>query len=198
MRYIITEEQLSILRESKIGERIQNAILNLYNKNLKFEDISRIVGVDLETVILTLQDEEIFDENDCNKMYDILYNVLWGTKLILREYEYDDKTAIERYFDNFSATIEFEYRDLKSNKLLGYATFLWDSECRLPLDIHTYESSDGKEEYEVEEHYGDINFKKNGNFENIRTLRDLIDFVNEDYFEILKPILTLTMINYKE
>ena len=75
MKYIITEEQLSLLRESKIGERVQKAILNLYNKNLSFQNISRIVGVDLETVILTLQDEEIFDENDCNKMYNILYNV---------------------------------------------------------------------------------------------------------------------------
>jgi hypothetical protein len=198
MKYIITEEQLSLLRESKIGERVQKAIFNLYNKNLSFQDISRIVGVDLETVILTLQDEEIFDENDCNKMYNILYNVLWGTNLILREYEYNDKSVLERYFDNFSGTIEFEYRDPKSNKLFGFATFLWDAECRLPLDISTYQPPNEQENYNVEEYYGDINFKENGNFENIRTLRDLIDFINEDYFKILKPILASTIMDYKD
>jgi len=198
MKYIITEEQLSLLRESKIGERVQKAILNLYNKNLSFQNISRIVGVDLETVILTLQDEEIFDENDCNKMYNILYNVLWGTNLILREYEYNDKSVLERYFDNFSGTIEFEYRDSKSNKLFGFATFLWDAECRLPLDISTYQPPNEQENYNVEEYYGDINFKENGNFENIRTLKDLIDFINEDYFKILKPILTSTIMDYKD
>lgn len=198
MKYIITEEQLSLLRESKIGERVQKAIFNLYNKNLSFQNISRIVGVDLETVILTLQDEEIFDENDCNKMYNILYNVLWGTNLILREYEYNDKSVLERYFDNFSGTIEFEYRDSKSNRLFGFATFLWDAECRLPLDISTYQPPNEQENYNVEEYYGDINFKENGNFENIRTLRDLIDFINEDYFKILKPILTTTIMDYKD
>jgi hypothetical protein len=121
--------------------------------------------------------------------YNFLYRLLWNSGLITKDYNYEDGSRVSITKDSFSGTLNFNYRSKEGYVLSGMATLMWDSENGLPIDITNLIGLDGTE-YDVDANVSSVKDLKNDNkLNNIKTLRQLIDYFNNDYYIMLKEEL---------
>jgi hypothetical protein len=66
---------------------------------------------------------------------------------------------------------------------------MWDAEPKLPVDITTFYDIDDTE-YDVDgSEYSSVDLRTDEKFNNIKTLRQLVDYFNNDYYIMLKEEL---------
>ena len=83
---------------------------------------------------------------------------------------------------------------------MGYATLMWNAEPFLAVDL-TYFFDLDETDYDVDGYYSSmVDLKTDSKFNNIRTLRQLVDYFNNDYYIMLKgeldPLLKRCINNY--
>ena len=178
MKYIITEEQSS---------RFKEFILSMFRDGKNPDDIIDILGIPLEMVVDTIMDEEIKPSkytDICGRFYSLLYNFLKPSGNLEKKRKYEDGSKIELYYDNMSGSISYEYINNEGYKLFGYATLFWDGNCALPIDAEEF-VYDGV--VTTIHKFSMLTLTDENQY--LMTCRDLIEFHNGQYFELLKEKL---------
>lgn len=201
MKIVITEEQFKTLQESDMDfKKTKSLVTSMYNNTKDIEEIMRYTGLDLDVVILCLMDEKVFEKGEeCGVIGDFFYGYIFNTEFIEKRYAYDDGSKIKIYYDRMDGTINISYYH-ETADLYGYATFLWDGMCNLPLDISSFIPKGRKAIYDNKGIYD--SWKPDDEFKSIETIRELVDYFNKNYFKILKnplkEILNEYMDDYKK
>jgi hypothetical protein len=66
---------------------------------------------------------------------------------------------------------------------------MWNAEPKLPVDITTFYDID-KTDYDVDGYqYSSVDLTTDEKFNNIKTFRQLVDYINNDYYIMLKEEL---------
>ena len=150
-------------------------------------EITRSTSIPSEIILDVVMDEEIKPgkyNNICGKFFLLLYNFLLPTGNLERKREYKDGSKIELYNDNMSGSVNYYYTNNKGYKLFGYATLFWDGDCALPID---------SEEFVYDGVTTEINkfsmLTLTDENQYLMTCRDLIEFHNGQYFELVKEKL---------
>ena len=74
-------------------------------------------------------------------------------------------------------------------ELRGYSTLFWEYDPKLPIDISQFFDIDDTE-YDVDgSEHSSVDLRTDEKFNNIRTLRQLVDYFNNDYYIMLKEEL---------
>jgi hypothetical protein len=194
MKIIITEEQFNQLQESdRDFNKTKNLVNSMYDEDkLSIDEIVTYTGLDKDAVIVLLYDREVIndEEGECQDKYQHLYYTLWDSGLIEKEYFYEDETFVTIY-KNKSVTprsLEFGYVS-EGYELDGLATLMWNAEPKLPVDITTFYDI-YKTDYDVVGYqYSSVDLRTDDKFNNIKTLRQLVDYFNNDYYITLKEEL---------
>jgi hypothetical protein len=191
MKIIITEDQFNKLQDSnKEFNKTKKLVNSMFEQGYEIDEILKLTGLDKDVVIVLLYDREIIKDGTegIGDKYEYLYNLLWGGELINKTHKYEDGTIAIVGFDRFSGSIHFNYRS-EGYELRGYATLFWDSETKLPVDVSQFLDIDDTE-YDVDgSEYSIVDLRTDEKFNNIKTLRQLVDYFNNDYFIMLKEEL---------
>jgi hypothetical protein len=192
MKIIITEEQFNKLQESNLDFNKTKTLINtMYDAGQSIDDILNYTGLDKGVVIISLYDREMINDKktEYEDKYNFLYGLLWDSGLITKDYNYEDGSRVSISKDSLSGALNFNYRSKEGYVLSGMATLMWDSENGLPIDITYLYDLDGTE-YDVDANVSSVKDLKNDNkLNNIKTLRQLIDYFNNDYYIMLKEKL---------
>jgi len=193
MKIIITEDQFNKLQDSdKEFNKTKKLVNSMFDQGYDVDDILKITGLDKDAVIVLLYDREVIQDKsgECPDKYQYLYYKLFrgDSGLINKERYFEDGSIVEITFEYFSGTIDFKYTSEGYN-LIGYATLMWDAEPKLPVDITTFYDIDDTE-YDVDgSEYSSVDLRTDDKFNNIKTLRQLVDYFNNDYYIMLKEEL---------
>jgi hypothetical protein len=190
MKIIITEEQFNKLQDSdKDFNKTKKLVNSMFDQGYSIDDILKLTGLDKDAVIVLLYDREVINDEieDCQNKHDYLYELLWDSDLIEKEYFYEDGAVVTISKNHWIGGIDFGYVS-EGYKLIGYATLMWNAEPFLPVDISTFYDID-ETEYDVDGENSMVNLKTDSKFNNIKTLRQLVDYFNNDYYIMLKEKL---------
>ena len=191
MKIIITEEQFNQLQErDRDFNKTKNLVNSMYDEDkLSIDEIVTYTGLDKDAVIVLLYDRKtIKDQIESQDKYEYLYHLLWDGELLNKTHKYEDGSIVIIGFDRFSGSIHFNYLS-KGYELRGYATLFWDYEPKLPIDISQFFDIDDTE-YDVDgSEHSSVYLSADEKFNNIKTLRQLVDYFNNDYYIILKEKL---------
>jgi hypothetical protein len=201
MKFIISESQYKILKESSKKTRSEKLILSLYNQDKTIGMIKTITGFNLNLIIETLKDVFIIENFNCQQMKDLFYHYIFGSELIKKSYTYNDGSMVDVFYHHFDGTLSFNYY-VEDRWVSGYATFLYEGECEIPFDGSYYGNIIKGKRFGDSTYYDynldSINLFRVGRFNKIKTISDLINFFNNDYYELIKPKLSITDKFYQE
>jgi hypothetical protein len=188
MKIIITEEQFNKLQNSDEDFNKTKTLVNsMFEQGYSIDDILKFTGLDKDVVIVLLYDREVIQDvvEGTEDKYEYLYHLLWDGELLNKTHKYEDGSSVEITFDRFSGTINFHYKS-EGYDLMGYATLMWNAEPFLPVNL-TYFVDLDETDYDVDGYYSSmVDLKTDSKFNNIRTLRQLVDYFNNDYYIMLK------------
>jgi hypothetical protein len=191
MKIIITEEQFNKLQDSdKDFNKTKTLVNSMFDEGYDIDDIVKFTGLDKDAVIVLLYDREVINDKngECQDKYQHLYFTLWGSGLIDKSYRYEDGSIAIVGFDRLSGSIHFNYTS-EGYELDGYATLMWDAEPNLPIDVSEFFDIDNtKYDVDASEHSG-VDLRTDEKINNIKTLRQLVDYFNNDYYIMLKEEL---------
>lgn len=192
MKIIITEDQFKALQENdRDFKKTKSLVVSMYNNTKDIEEIKRYTSLEEDVIIMCLMEEKIFKKGEeCGVIGDFFYEYIFPTDFIEKRYSYDDGSEIKIYYDRLDGTINISYFSKNGDKLYGYATFLWDGMCKLPIDVISFISEGRKEIYDNKGIYD--TWSPDEEFRSIETIKELIDYFNQNYFKLLKkPLETL-------
>lgn len=204
MKIIITEEQFNLIQESdRDFNKTKKLVNSMYGEDkLTIDEIATYTGLDKDAVIVLLYDREIIndEEGECQDKYQHLYYTLWNSGLIDKIHKYEYGSVVDVNFDRMSGAIIFGYT-AEGYRLTGYATLMWDAEPKLPIEYMDYFDLDDNEGFDISGEYSsEVKLNRDIKFNNIKTLRQLVDYFNNDYYTILKkeldPIITQCIKTY--
>jgi hypothetical protein len=190
MKIIITEEQFNKLQDSdKDFNKTKKLVNSMFDQGYSIDDILKLTGLNKSAVIVLLYDREVIQDEsgECQDKHDYLYELLWDSDLIEKEYFYEDGAVVTISKNHWIGGIDFGYVS-EGYKLIGYATLMWNAEPFLPVDTTTFYDID-ETEYDVDGENSMVNLKTDSKFNNIKTLRQLVDYFNNDYYIMLKEEL---------
>jgi hypothetical protein len=189
MKIVITEEQLKKLQESDNDlKKTKKLVFSMYDEGMDINDIQKYTNLPKQTLIFLLKDHVKVDINDTQMLHDYLWDYVLPSDIFDRKKVFEDGTKLEIFPDYMSLSIQFTYiaNHEYIREVIGYATFLWDANRILPIDIQEVIFHD--DEYEnVDKHLG--LFKetfKTPDFLKIKTLSDYIEFLNKTYLTDIK------------
>ena len=144
-------------------------------------------------VLNALKDEFSIENYSCDQIYKLFYEYVFGSNLIKKNHMYDDGSMVEIFFHYFDMTLSFTYYN-GSRWVSGYATFLYEGECEIPFDGNHYGNTKiGEVKYANSKYYDkaldSVFLSNNKKFNNMKTIGDLINFFNNDYYNLIKPKL---------
>lgn len=189
MKIVITEKQLKKLQESDDDlQKTNELVFSMYDDGMDINDIQKYTNLPKRALIFLLKDRVKVDVNDTQMLHDYLWDYVLPSDIFDRKKVFEDGTKIEVFADYMSLSIQFTYiaNHEHIREVIGYATFLWDANRILPIDIQEVIFHD--DEYEnVDKHLG--LFKetfKTPDFLKIKTLSDYIEFLNKTYLTDIK------------
>lgn len=192
MKIILYESQYNRLNESSEKTRNEKLIISLYKSGKSMGMIKTITGFNMGEVLNALKDEFSIENYSCDQIYKLFYEYVFGSKLIKKNHTYDDGSMIEIFFHYFDMTLSFTYYN-GSRWVSGYATFLYEGECEIPFDGSYYGVNiEGKKPWDskyYDKALDSVLLSNNKKFNNMKTIGDLINFFNNDYYDLIKPKL---------
>jgi len=187
MKIIVTENQFKLLQENdKDFNKTKSLVISMFNQGHSVNDIKKYTGLSNEVVVLCLEDEKTIKKGDCEDIYETLYNILWETDFIEKDVTYNDGSTLSIDYDRFEGSITLSYTSDNGIELGGYATFLWNGECNLPIDVNSVLKNGTIDWYEASNYNV---WRADETFKEIETYRQLIDYFNQTYFKVMKEPL---------
>jgi hypothetical protein len=197
MKVIITENKFkSLILKESLSERISKLIITMHRDGKSIDDISLYTGINYKLVTQVLKDEPINfygSKNRCVSVSGILYSFLWETTLIKKEHTYSDGSTID--LDHDGNAIMFRYVTNDNHELNGFATFLFDGECNIPIEGTWLTTKDGDDIDDSE--WGGYCYRSiQSDVESLNTYNDIANYFNDNYFEMVKPTIDSLVLKY--
>lgn len=188
----MSSESKTSIHESNL-EKNKKLIEKMLSDQMTIEEITDTVGLTKKQVYFLAKDYPM--RLRCPDAYHYISEILKYTDLINNTKDYGTcRISVE--VDWFTGTFNFEYEDDKYN-LQGYATIYWDGNCDFPIDIgyfHVLETGEYNDEYdELQARVDSSLYPKKYN-----SISEMIDFMNEDYFDLIVPEIRKSIPHYKK
>jgi len=190
MKIIITERQQNLLLESNF-EKNKKLVGKMWDDGMKMDEISELIGLSEEQVILLLKDKPI--KIDCNFAERLTTSLFWRTDFIRKEYSFDDgETTLEFTWGGFSGIIYFTYED-EEYEITGMATPFWNGDCSIPVDLDRIRD---KSTGEYEDEFGNSGIYLENTPSKFNSIQELIDFLNKYYPKELLYVIPRLIAKY--
>ena len=176
MKVIISESQYKNIFES--SEKNRKFIVNMIDKDMPIDEIHDLTGIEYHQIYELIYDHD-FGDIRCDTIGSIIINIIENTDLINTRINYYRSMVSLEVRDEF---LDFYYRDF-DYVIEGTATPFMDG-CIMPVNINYFEVIDSGE-YDNESDTPVLHSKLDGPKYKFRTIKQIVDFMNEDYLTIL-------------
>jgi hypothetical protein len=177
MKVIISESQYKNIFES--SEKNRKLIVNMINRDMPIDEIHNLTGIEYQQIYELIYDHDFGEDIRCDVTGSIIINIIENTDLINTRINYYRSMISLEVRDEF---LDFYYRDL-DYVIEGSATPFMDG-CIMPVNIFYFEVIDSSE-YDNESDSPKLHSKLDGSKYKFRTIKQIVDFMNEDYLTLL-------------
>jgi hypothetical protein len=177
MKVIISESQYKNIFES--SEKNRKLIVNMINRDMPIDEIHDLTGIGYQQIYELIYDHDFGEDIRCDVVGSVIINIIENTDLINTRINYYRSMISLEVRDEF---LDFYYRDL-DYVIEGSATPFMDG-CIMPVNIFYFEVIDSGE-YDNESDTPLLHAKLDGSKYKFRTIKQIVDFMNEDYLTLL-------------
>jgi hypothetical protein len=173
----------------------------MVDRDMSIDEIHDLTGIDHQTIYELIYDHDFGEDIKCDVVGSVIVNIIENTDLIKTKIKYL-RTTIELVVRDYDSLIlDFYYRD-PEYVVEGSATPFMDG-CLMAIDVFYFEDLESGE-YDNESDPPVIHVPLNSPRYKFRTIKQIVDFMNDDYFDLLIPEIDasieyyLHMINSRE
>ena len=177
MKVIISESQYKNIFES--SEKNRKLIVGMINNGISIDEIHNLTGIEYHKIYDLIMDYDFGEDIRCDVVGSIIINIIENTDLINTRINYYRSMISLEVRDEF---LDFYYRDL-NYVIEGSATPFMDG-CIMPVNIFYFEVINSGE-YDNESNTPMLHSKLDGPKYKFRTIKQIVDFMNEDYLTLL-------------
>ena len=176
MKVIISESQYKNIFES--SEKNRKLIVNMINRDMPIDEIHNLTGIEYQQIYELIYDHD-FGDIRCDVVGSVIINIIENTDLI--------NTRINYYRSMINLEVRDEFLDFYYNDpdyvVEGSATPFMDG-CIMPVIITYFEDIESGE-YDNESDSPKLHSKLDGSKYKFRTIKQIVDFMNDDYIDLL-------------
>ena len=176
MKVIISESQYKNIFES--SEKNRKLIVNMIDKDMPIDEIHNLTGIEYQQIYELIYDHD-FGDIRCDVVGSVIINIIETTDLI--------NTRINYYRSMINLEVRDEFLDFYYNDpdyvVEGSATPFMDG-CIMPVIITYFEDIESGE-YDNESDSPKLHSKLDGSKYKFRTIKQIVDFMNDDYIDLL-------------
>jgi hypothetical protein len=182
MKVVISESQYKNIFES--SEKNRKLIVNMINRDIPIDEIHDLTGIEYQTIYELIYDYDFGEDIRCDVVGSLIINIIENTDLINTRFNYYRSMITLEVRDYDSLILDFYYRDV-NYVIEGSATPFMDG-CLMPINIFYFEDIDSGE-YDNESDPPKLYVKLDSPKYEFRTIKQIIDFMNNDYIDLLLP-----------
>jgi hypothetical protein len=193
MKVIISESQYKNIFES--SEKNRKLIVNMINRDIAINEIHELTGIEYQTIYELIYDHDFGEDIRCDVVGSVIMNIIENTDLINTKIKYH-RTTIELDVRDYDLLIlDFYYKD-PNYAVEGSATPFMDG-CLIPIDVFYFEDLDSGE-YDNESNPPTLYVKLDSPKYKFRTIKQMVDFMNNDYIDLLLPQIDAGIDYYRD
>jgi hypothetical protein len=182
MKVIISESQYKNIFDS--SEKNRKLIVNMINMDMPIDEIHDLTGIEYQTIYELIYDHDFGEDIRCDVVGSVIINIIENTDLINTKIKYY-RTIIELVVRDYDSLIlDFYYKD-SQYVVEGSATPFMDG-CLIPIDVFYFEDLESGE-YDNESDNPLLHVKLDSPKYKFRTIKQIVDFMNNDYIDLLLP-----------
>ena len=193
MKVVISESQYKNIFES--SEKNRKLIVNMINRDMPIDEIHDLTGIEYQTIYELIYDHDFGEDIRCDVVGSVIINIIENTDLIRTRFNYYRSMITLEVRDHDILILDFYYRDV-NYVVEGSATPFMDG-CLLPIDILYFEDIDSGE-YDNESHPPKLYVKLDSPKYKFRTIKQIVDFMNNDYIDLLLPQIDAGIDYYRD
>ena len=192
MKVIISESQYKNIFES--SEKNRKLIVNMINRDMPIDEIHDLTGIEYQTIYELIYDHDFGEDIRCDVVGSVIINIIENTDLINTKIKYY-RTTIELVVRDYDSLIlDFYYKD-SQYVVEGSATPFMDG-CLIPIDVFYFEDLESGE-YDNESDNPLLHVKLDSPKYKFRTIKQIVDFMNNDYIDLLLPQIDAAIDYYR-
>jgi hypothetical protein len=182
MKVIISESQYKNIFES--SEKNRKLIVNMINRDMPIDEIHDLTGIKYQTIYELIYDHDFGEDIRCDVVGSVIINIIENTDLINTKIKYYRSTVELEVRDYDVLILDFYYKGL-DYIVEGSATPFMDG-CMMPVNVFYFEDMNSGE-YDNESDMPNLYVKLDSPKYKFRTIRQIVDFMNNDYIDLLLP-----------
>ena len=180
MKVIISESQYKNIFES--SEKNRKFITNMIDKGMTIDEIHDLTGIEYQQIYDLIMDYDFGEDIRCDVVGSLIINIIENTDLINTRLNYYRSTITLEVRDYDILILDFYYND-PDYVVEGSATPFLDG-CIMPVVITYFEDIESGE-YDNESDSPKLYSKLDGSKYKFRTIKQIVDFMNDDYIDLL-------------
>jgi hypothetical protein len=180
MKVIISESQYKNIFES--SEKNRKLITNMIDKGMSIDEIHDLTGIEYQQIYDLIMDYDFGEDIRCDVVGSLIINIIENTDLINTRLNYYRSTITLEVRDYDILILDFYYND-PDYVVEGSATPFLDG-CIMPVVITYFEDIESGE-YDNESDSPKLHSKLDGSKYKFRTIKQIVDFMNDDYIDLL-------------
>lgn len=182
MKVIISESQYKNIFES--SEKNRKLIVNMINRDMPIDEIHDLTGIEYQTIYELIYDHDFGEDIRCDVVGSVIINIIENTDLINTKIKYYRSTVELEVRDYDVLILDFYYKGL-DYIVEGSATPFMDG-CMMPVNVFYFEDMNSGE-YDNESDMPNLYVKLDSPKYKFRTIKQIVDFMNNDYIDLLLP-----------
>lgn len=182
MKVIISESQYKNIFES--SEKNRKLIVNMINRDIPIDEIHDLTGIEYQTIYELIYDYDFGEDIRCDVVGSLIINIIENTDLINTKIKYHRSTIELEVRDYDILILDFYYKGL-DYIVEGSATPFMDG-CMMPIIVFYFEDMNSGE-YDNESDMPNLYVKLDSPKYKFRTIKQIVDFMNNDYIDLLLP-----------
>jgi hypothetical protein len=193
MKVIISESQYKNIFES--SEKNRKLIVNMINRDMPIDEIHDLTGIEYQTIYELIYDYDFGEDIRCDVVGSLIINIIENTDLINTKIKYHRSTIELEVRDYDILILDFYYKGL-DYIVEGSATPFMDG-CMMPIIVFYFEDMNSGE-YDNESDMPNLYVKLDSPKYKFRTIKQIVDFMNNDYIDLLLPQIDAGIDYYRD
>jgi len=193
MKVVISESQYKNIFES--SEKNRKLIVNMINRDMPIDEIHDLTGIEYQTIYELIYDYDFGEDIRCDVVGSLIINIIENTDLINTKIKYHRSTIELEVRDYDILILDFYYKGL-DYIVEGSATPFMDG-CMMPIIVFYFEDMNSGE-YDNESDMPNLYVKLDSPKYKFRTIRQIVDFMNNDYIDLLLPQIDAGIDYYRD
>jgi len=193
MKVVISESQYKNIFES--SEKNRKLIVNMINRDMPIDEIHDLTGIEYQTIYELIYDYDFGEDIRCDVVGSLIINIIENTDLINTKIKYHRSTIELEVRDYDILILDFYYKGL-DYIVEGSATPFMDG-CMMPIIVFYFEDMNSGE-YDNESDMPNLYVKLDSPKYKFRTIKQIVDFMNNDYIDLLLPQIDAGIDYYRD